>query len=154
MFLQSSILREVVCQYGEDALFEIRQQTKEEPGIRAVLGFVSRARALELIDEGKTAGIGKLTSLRYLLAHPGVHVEFKLTAKTHIEKAGHGVTAEDCRTVYAGDGNLALNYAYNFRVCGVYSPEARRLTSGPKQTLMLERSRLLREAMTIGEGIS
>lgn len=154
MFVQNSVLRELILAYPEDAQISLVEQVRAGESIKRVpAGAVSVARALELLNEGDMGGIATRTRLRYLLPPLGVKVDPKLQAKQHVERPGHGVTAEDCRTVYSGDGNLALNYSHNFRVCGAYSPSVRAMTL-VRQAVMLERSKQLRTAIALGEGIS
>lgn len=148
-------MREQILAYADDAQINICEQVKIGTQIKRLpVGFVSVARALELVDEGQVGGISTRTSLRYLLAHSGVEVDLRLKAKQHKERAGDDLVAEDSRTVFSGAGDLALNYSYDFKVAGAYQPAARLMTSGKRQTVMLERGRDLREAMDIGAGIS
>lgn len=153
MFIQNRLLRELVCAHDDDAQIEIRQANPENPKERLFKGHVSRARAIELLDEDMTAGIGTTTHLRFLLAHPGKKIDLALKAKQHLERGGTGSTAEACRTVFRGDGDLALNYSHKFKVCAAYSTAARRFTSIP-QAIMLLKSKAIRLEMELGVGIS
>lgn len=153
MFIQNRLLRELVCAHDDDAQIEIRQANPENPKERLFKGHVSRARAIELLDEDMTAGIGTTTHLRFLLAHPGKKIDLDLKAKQHLERAGKGCVAQDSRTVHSGDGDLALNYSHDFKVCAAYSKEARRITT-ISQAVMLLKSKTLRCTMELGVGIS
>lgn len=153
MFIQNRLLRELVCAHDDDAQIEIRQANPENPKERLFKGHVSRARAIELLDEDMTAGIGTTTHLRFLLAHPGKKIDLALKTKQHLERAGKGCTAQDSRTVHSGEGDLALNYSHDFKVCATYGPGARRFTSIP-QALMLLKSKAVRLEMELGVGIS
>lgn len=153
MYLQRETLRNLILLLPEEAELEIRQ-IRLGSDTQTYLGHVSRARALELVEAEETGGIGSLTRLRYLLAVPGVKIDLALKAKPHLERPGHGCTAQDSRTVYSGDGDLALNYSHDFLVCGSYAPAVRLLTGVERQAVALVRSKLLRNAMELGVGIS